>query len=119
MNESFIRICIFLAITTAPFFFSASIKAQSFDYCSLSGTVFIDEKYPEEADFIVHIEESEAFAELKVFREDNSLFADRDGIWFFTETRDFSDFIIYLTEDKDQADFSIYYTDIPSFAGCN
>lgn len=93
--------------------------AQSFDYCKLQGSIYVEEKYPADAHFIVYLEKSEAFADLLVFKEENSLFADRAGLWFFTENRDFADFRVYFTRERKKADFSIYYTDIPSFAGCN
>jgi len=54
-----------------------------------------------------------------VFETDNSLFADKPGIWYFTDDRAFADFAIYFVESKNNADFTVYFTSFESFAGCN
>ena len=93
------------------------VLAQSFDTCQLYGVVYITEN-PSEANFKVFVEDSEAFADLVVFREDNRLMADRPGIWFIADSPAFANFSIYLEKNRGLADFSIFYTDILSFAGC-
>ncbi len=93
-------------------------EAIQVDYCDLRGSVYIAE-YPSQADFLIYEESSEAFAGLLVFETDNSLFADRPGIWYFTDKQAFADFSVYFVESKGQADFSIYFTSFESFAGCN
>lgn len=118
MNKNFR----WLLITPFLFLFcfsSTDAWSQTFNPCELYGSVYIEKQYPQDADFIVYMEDSEAFADLLIYKEENSLFADREGMWFFTENKDFSDFTILITKDKGLADFSIFYTDIPSFAGCN
>ena len=88
------------------------------NYCNIFGTVFIVDN-PKEADFRVYIEESEGSADVWVYDTEDKLFADRPGLWYFTNQKAFADFTIYLEKDKYLADFSIYYTDTESFAGCN
>ena len=94
-----------------------SVKAQKMDICNVYGSVYIT-KDARQADFVVYEEESEAFADLVIFLEDNKLYADEKGIWFFAKAMDFADFVIYKTDDKDLADFSIHYIDTRAFAGC-
>ena len=55
---------------------------------------------------------------MRVYKEENKLYADRPGIWYFTEEPDFAQFRIYLVDDPDLADFTIFYTETESFAGC-
>ena len=57
--------------------------------------------------------------ELKIFEEENSLFADREGVWFFCESFELADFRVYFTEERYQAHFTVYFIDTASFAGCN
>lgn len=106
----FCFIICFMAISSAS-------RAQVADVCELYGAVFIADK-PQEAHFLVYLEENETFADLVVFEEENVLFADRKGIWAFTKNRGFSDFSIFIEKDKDKAHFSIFYTDVEAFAGC-
>ncbi len=53
---------------------------QGFDVCQLYGVVYVTEN-PNEANFRVFLEDSEAFADLVVFQEDNRLMADETGSW--------------------------------------
>ena len=97
--------------------FSGNIPPQK-NYCNIFGSVFIVDN-PKEADFRVYIEDSEGSADVWVYDIEEKLFADRPGLWYFTNQKAFSDFTIYIEKDKYLADFSIYYTDAESFAGCN
>lgn len=96
---------------------SLSAAAQKMDICKIYGAVYAT-KDAREADFVIFVEESEAFADLVVFREDNKLYADEKGLWFFTKAINFAQYVVFITDKKDLADFSIYYTDTPAFAGC-
>jgi hypothetical protein len=87
------------------------------DVCRIFGAVY-EEKNPRYADYRVHVEESEDFSDLVVFRQDNRLFADRAGLWFFTDKKEFADFSVYFDKQRGTADFSISFTDTESFAGC-
>ena len=91
---------------------------QGFDACQLYGVVYVTET-PYEANFRVFLEDSEAFADLVVFQEDNRLMADETGIWYMSDTPAFANFSIYFERSRGLADFAIFYTDILSFAGCN
>ncbi len=97
--------------------FSGNTFPQN-NYCNIYGSVFIVEN-PKDADFRVHIEDSEGSADVWVYDTDDKLFADRPGLWYFTNRQAFADFTIYIEKDKYLADFSIYYIDTESFAGCN
>jgi len=87
------------------------------DLCNVFGSVY-ETKNRNEANFKVFIETGEAFSQLVVYKADNKLFADKAGLWFFTPTKAFADYIIYFEKSKANADFSIYYTDTQSFATC-
>ncbi len=102
-----------LLIGDSPSVFSAQV-----DYCKLFGAVYI-EKNPKLADFRVYEEESEAFSNIKVFEVDSRVYADQQGLWYFTDKKAFADFSVYFEPKKGLAEFSIYFIDIESFAGCN
>lgn len=95
----------------------SGLEAQKMDVCNIFGSVYVT-KNPKEADFVIFVEESEAFADLIVFKEDNRLFADQKGLWFFTEAIAFANFVVFITDNVDLADFTIFYIETPSFAGC-
>ena len=103
----------FLVIVDSPVIFSYQV-----DYCRIFGSVYV-EKNPRYADYHVFIEESEAFSDIIVFKADNRLFADRQGLWHFTDKKAFADFTIYYEKDRGLAEFSVFYTETESFAGCN
>lgn len=85
--------------------------------CKIYGKIFIvDQKHL--ADFRVYEEETEAFANLVVFKHENRFYADKSGQWFITKDKTEADFWIYFTEIKGQSDFTIAYTPTESFAGC-
>jgi hypothetical protein len=88
------------------------------DYCSLFGSVYVEQDR-NRADYLVYLEETEAFAQLVVYREKNRLFADKRGLWHFTNSRGLANFTIYFVKDRHLAHFSIHYTDAAIFAGCN
>ena len=96
---------------------AATASTPSPDVCSLKGSVYVTDN-PHQAHFYVFVEEFEGSADLSVYAEENKLFADQPGLWYYTEQEAFSDFVVYFTDNKSSADFSIYYTDVASFAGC-
>ena len=87
-------------------------------FCYVYGTIAIVDD-PRKAHFKVYVEETEGLADLIIYEEEISLYADRQGIWHFMENPGLADYVIYLEESKYYSDFSIYYTDIESFARCN
>ena len=90
---------------------------RNIDPCQIFGTVYVEKKR-EDATFRVYLEESDAFANIVVYKQTNKLYADKTGFWYFTEARGFADFSIYIESNKALADFTIYYTNTESFAGC-
>ena len=92
--------------------------AAQVDPCRVFGAIYIEE-YPENAQFLVYEEASEAHARVQIFEEDNQLMADESGKWFFTDQRQFARYSVYFVEKKVNADFSVYFTEFESFAGCN
>ncbi|MES2730842.1 MAG: DUF6150 family protein [Bacteroidota bacterium] len=97
---------------------STEAQAQTIKPCEIFGTVcFVQDKF--QADFSVYIEETESFATVRVFREDNALYADQTGVWFITNKPAYADYLVYVETIKGRANFTIYYTDTKAFAGCN
>ncbi len=97
---------------------SPSVCSDEVDFCKLYGSVYV-EKSPQQADYRVFCEESEAFSTVKVFPVDARLYADGQGLWHFTDKRGFADFTIYYEKKRGLADFTVFFTDVESFAGCN
>ncbi|MDZ7605200.1 MAG: DUF6150 family protein [Cyclobacteriaceae bacterium] len=97
----------------SPFAFSGQV-----DFCKIFGSVYV-EKSPQKADYRVFKEESEVFSTLKVFPVDARPYADKEGLWHFTDKKEFADFSIYYEPKRALADFSVYFIDVESFAGCN
>lgn len=86
--------------------------------CQVFGTIYI-ETQKNRAHYSVYLEEYESDADLIVCKQDNRLFADRPGLWYFVTDRSFADYTIYLESDDSYADFSVYYTDDVGSVGCN
>ncbi|MCK5280480.1 MAG: hypothetical protein KAI29_07565 [Cyclobacteriaceae bacterium] len=112
-SRRIVLIVVLVIIGNSPSVFSAQI-----DFCKLFGSVYI-EKNPKLAGFRVYEEDSEAFCDVKIFEVESRVYADREGLWHFTDTKAFADFTIYFEPKKGLADFSVYFIDIESFAGCN
>lgn len=93
-------------------------KVSQMDPCDIFGRVYI-ESNPRYAHFKVYEDDSEAFSDIIIFEEENSLYANEVGHWSFVDDRDFADVYIYFEKERNLADFSVYYTDYESFAGCN
>lgn len=90
------------------------------EFCQIYGAVYL-ERDPRERGFcafVAYEAPEEAFADLSVFKEENRLFADKQGLWYLTPNRAFADYVVFVTPTRGQADFSIYYTPTRSFAGC-
>src|SRR5690606_2256998 len=91
--------------------------AQKMDICKIYGAVYVT-KDAREADFVIYVEDSEAFADLVVFRGYTELYADDNGLWFVTKASNFAKFVVLITGKEVLAVFSVYYTETPAFAGC-
>ncbi len=111
------KISAFIFLISFLFLGSAS-KSEQFDPCKVFGVIYIEDN-PRYAHFRVYEEESEAFSDVIIFEESSRLYADSQGKWFFTDTREFADFFIYFEEERGLADFSVFYTGYESFSGCN
>ena len=86
-------------------------------YCQVYGSIYLATER-ERPHYWVWEESSEFSADLILFEEDNPLYADREGIWYFTKDPALADFIIGVTNQRDQADFTVYFTDLEAYAGC-
>ncbi len=103
------------AVPLAP-----SAAVGSIDPCRIYGSVYL-ERDPRRRGYCfatVYLEPEEAFADLLVYSETNKLFADRAGLWYFTEARDFADYALFVTDNRNLADFSFQYTKVRNYAGC-
>jgi hypothetical protein len=92
----------------------------SIDPCKIFGSICL-ETDPRRKSYCfatVYVEPEDAFADLMVFKEESKLFADKAGMWYFTPTRDFADYVLFVTDNRALADFSIHYTTVRSYAGC-
>lgn len=85
--------------------------------CDIWGVIYV-QPIKQRATFLVYVEKDEFLADVRVFKEDNKLNANKAGIWYFVNNEGFSDFSIHFVEDRAMADFSIYYTENEFFAGC-
>ena len=106
----------FLMIGPAPAAYAVA-KTPPRELCQLRGSVYVTDR-EDEAHFRVYVEDYETSADLVVYSEENKLFANQPGVWYFTDKPAFADFRIYLTSTRAFSDFSIAYTDVASFAGC-
>ncbi|UOQ66773.1 DUF6150 family protein [Hymenobacter volaticus] len=92
----------------------------SIEPCRIYGTIYLerDPRRRSACFGVIYEEPEEAFADVLVFAEDNKLFADKAGLWYFTEARDFADYVLFVSNKRELADFSVSYTKVRSFAGC-
>jgi hypothetical protein len=116
-KQLFILSIVLLSFTGISF----KAKAQSsntIDYCQIYGGVyFVDDR--SKASFSIYLEESEVFANLKVYQETNLLFADGTGKWYVTENLVQAQYRVYIESKRSLADFSVNYVTNESYAGCN
>lgn len=99
---------------------AAPTPLGSVDPCRLYGSVYLetDPRRRSQVFGVVYQEPDEAFADVLVYQETNKLFADKAGLWYLTDSRDFADYVLLVTENRNLADFSFHYTKVRSFAGC-
>lgn len=110
------RSFILLALCLLATRFTAQAQSNK-AWCDLKGAVFVITEQSQ-ADYRVYEEKAEGLADMPVFKAPNLLFADRSGLWFFTQTRAQAAFTICFVKERAMADFSVYYLDNESFAGC-
>ncbi|MFY0688134.1 MAG: hypothetical protein JXQ90_13265 [Cyclobacteriaceae bacterium] len=87
------------------------------DYCQIYGSMY-EVEYASQADYIVYEELSEGSADIMVFEQGNRLYADKPGMWFFENKKDFAKYKVFFTDKENGAHFSVYFTRFESFAGC-
>lgn len=90
------------------------------DPCKIYGAIYLetDPRLRGNSFATVYIEPEEAFADVLVYQETNKLFADKAGLWYPADNREFADYRLFVTTDRNLAEFSIHYTKVRSFAGC-
>lgn len=88
------------------------------DLCDVYGLIYVDSTGLGPVDYSVYLEESEFSADYVIFLEENPLFADRTGIWHFTNDRFLADFIVRPSRSSRNADFKIFFTPYEDRAGC-
>lgn len=95
-------------------------RVASVDGCRIFGSVYLetDPRRQSRCFGSIYIEPETAFADVLVFQEANKLFADKAGLWYLTDARDFADYSLFVTTNRNLADFSIQYTKVRSYAGC-
>ncbi|GGG46834.1 DUF6150 family protein [Hymenobacter glacieicola] len=98
----------------------AATVVRSVDPCRLYGSVYLetDPRRRSQCFGVVYQEPEEAFADVLVYQETNKLFADKVGLWYLTDSRDFADYVLFVTDNRNLADFSFHYTKARAFAGC-
>ncbi|PRY07869.1 hypothetical protein CLV24_12259 [Pontibacter ummariensis] len=103
-------------IAAAP----TSVSSTGKNFCQIYGAVYLerDPLYKNTASYLVFLDEEEAFADMVVYRENNKLFADKEGIWYITPNRAFADHILYVTDKRNLADITVHFTDVRSSATC-
>lgn len=95
-------------------------RVASVDGCRIFGSVYLetDPRRQGRCFGTIYLEPETAFADVLVFQETNKLFADKAGLWYLTDARDFADYSLFVTTNRNLADFSIQYTKVRSYAGC-
>ncbi|MGI4742330.1 MAG: DUF6150 family protein [Janthinobacterium lividum] len=88
--------------------------------CKIYGAIYLetDPRLRNNCFATVYIEPEEAFADVLVYQETNKLFADKAGLWYPADNRQFADYNLFVTTDRNLAEFSIHYIKVRSFAGC-
>ena len=110
------RILVVVGLTfVANFCFGQMYKP---DPCNLQGTVFV-ETNKSRADFSVYVDSNSATVDLIVFPESRHLYANRTGLWHFTEDRSIANLVIFYEKSRAAANIVIQFTKTESFAGCN
>lgn len=96
------------------------LRPAAVEFCQIYGAVYLERDPAKRAfcPFIAYEEPNEGFADLNVFREENKLFADQQGLWYLTPNRAFADYVVFLTPERGFADFRIHYVTSRAFAGC-
>ena len=114
---SYTRKIVWLILLLTPIHFS-SVNHTRPNFCNVYGITY-QVSDPHRADFHVYEEETEGSADILIYETEDKLFADRSGLWHFTDVEAFADFKVYFGNNRGTADFTVYFIDVESFAGCN
>lgn len=97
--------------------FSFSEIFSQRESCKVYGSIaYVNSPY--KADYSVYIEPETGMADLIVFKENQKLMADEEGMWYITESVNFADFRIFITDELNKADFTIEFVEERAFARC-
>jgi hypothetical protein len=99
-------------------FSQPTAKKDEISICDAYGSIYIETDNRNKADFTVYLSKENSFPDLKVYLEENQLYADKAGHWYFVKDREMADYVIFIEKDKGRARYSVFYTDIESQAGC-
>jgi hypothetical protein len=88
--------------------------------CKIYGSIYLETDPSRRSNCFatVYVEPEEAFADVLVYQETNKLFADKAGLWYPADNREFADYRLFVTPDRNLAEFSIHYIKVRTFAGC-
>jgi hypothetical protein len=92
----------------------------SVEPCKIYGSIYLETDPSRRSNCFatVYVEPEEAFADVLVYQETNKLFADKAGLWYPADNRQFADYNLFVTTDRNLAEFSIHYIKVRTFAGC-
>lgn len=108
---------ILLLVATLLTITSTKIKTTKNNYCDIYGVIYFEKnRYAAQAS--IFIEEDETRANLLVFKEDNKLFADQEGLWYITENPSIAHYRLYKTNERRDADITIAFIEERAFVGC-
>ena len=114
MFFSFLLTALLVLLPAAP------APAGGIEPCKIYGSIYLetDPRLRNNCFATVYIEPEEAYADVLIYQENNKLFADKAGLWYPADNRQFADYNLFVTPDRNLAEFSIHYTKVRSFAGC-
>ena len=97
-----------------------AVPARNIEFCKIYGSIYLetDPRLRSNCFATVYVEPEESFADVLVFQENNKLFADKAGLWYPADNRQFADYNLFVTTDRNLAEFSVHYIKVRSFAGC-
>jgi len=113
------NILLYIPLLLSSLFLSDyKVKSQVPDICRVYGAIYVETQNRNRADMMVYVDKDGAFPEMKVFVQENQFYADRPGMWYFTNDRYQADFVIFIEKEEGRTRHIISYTDLESEAGC-
>ena len=99
-------------------FITPEKSTQLGSICNVYGSIYVETENRNQAHYSIYIEKEDSFNDLKVFVQENQLYADKPGNWYFVKERELADHVIFLEKDKGRARYTIFMTDNEVDAGC-